>query len=295
MWNIFINKKLNKQFSHKGYVKFQLFDDKEIEQIRNFYFDNIDESQRSQSVHSFHATSCTSDISLIKEVDAFLKPFFLKALKFHIKNCKFIITNYLVKESTKNSQVTPHLDLSFVDEPQNVSFNVWVSLDDCNENSGNLQVVEGSHRFYNGVRVSPDQPKYFDDFQDKLNKYLKNIPTKAGECIVFHHNLIHASSKNKSGKPRVSCIISGYNINTQLYHFFYDKSNPRKIEKYSVETLSFLELIHDQRPPHSELREIIDYIPYKMPYKEFKAKIVNFHGGTIKYVLFLLKNKFKYI
>jgi len=291
MWDIFVKKQLNEDFSIKGYVKFQLFNNTEIEQIKQYYIDNIASIQLSKSKHSFHATSCTSDTTLIKQVDDYLKPLFIKALEPHVVNCNYIITNFLVKESVKSSVVTPHLDLSFVDEPENVSFNVWVCLDDCNKKSGNMQIIEGSHKFFNSIRVSPSQPKYFDKYQNELKRYFQNIPTKAGECIVFHHNLIHASSENSIGRPRISCIISGYNKNANLYHYYYDESNPGKAEKYEIVPLSLLELIFDQRPPHSNLIDTIDYNQNMMNYKELRRKIITTKGGLLNYLLFLTKNK----
>ncbi|MBX7183278.1 MAG: phytanoyl-CoA dioxygenase family protein [Bacteroidia bacterium] len=270
---IFKNLQTNEDFYKLGYVSFPLFDARTVAELKAFYKENIENNQKGQSKDLFHTTSNTNDRDLIKKVSGFIKPYFEKALEPHLHECNLTISNYLVKESSPKSAVSPHMDWSFVDEDKFTSFNVWVCLDDADYKTGNLQFIPGSHTFARSLRVSPGQPRYFDQIQNDIVPYLVDLPTKAGDCAIFHHSLIHASRRNTSGSPRISCVIAGYPKQAELYHFFWPPGTENnQIEKYKVCNQTYLDLINGERPPHSEFMGHIQFDFSYMPLDEFVAK-----------------------
>jgi hypothetical protein len=270
---IFRDPELNTEFQHQGFVRFPLFSQSQLSELLGFYEEHVQVKQRNACHDTFHTTSNTSDNELIHKVSSFIKPFFMAELPKYIDGCNFTISNYLVKESGPDSAVSAHQDWTFVDEDRFVSFNVWVCLGNADYFTGNMQFVPGSHRFKSSLRVSPGQPRFYDEYIHRISDYLVDVPTKSGECVVFHHSIIHASRKNRSGAPRISCVIAGYPNDADLYHYFWEPgSSNDRIEKYQVCNDSFLDLRNDCRPPHSKLQGHIKYDFTLMPWHQFKLK-----------------------
>lgn len=83
---------------------------------------------------------------------------------------------------------------------------IWIALDVVEGESG-LLVIPDSHKrtdwAYHGEvdHTGITKPK-FDEDVNQLNIF--NVPTKPGDFIVFHDDLIHRGMVNKSNKTRVS-------------------------------------------------------------------------------------------
>lgn len=272
MSGILIDKNLNEDFHKNGFVKFPLFSEAELEEIKLFY-EKIKKEQCIEEGRSFHTTLNTSNDALIKQVDEFVRPFFEKNLPRFLQNFKLTVGGFLAKDSGRNSEVTIHQDWTFVDESKYESFNLWVSLDKVGKWNGNMQAIPGSHKFAKCLRISPDIPTYFHDYKDKAAEYLVDIPTEAGECVMFYQSLIHASRKNLSSKQRVVSIISAYSAEADLLHFYLPEGKElSEIEKYKISRQSMLDLKKDQKPPHAEFIETVNYTPPNLSWEEFKTK-----------------------
>ncbi|WP_308635290.1 phytanoyl-CoA dioxygenase family protein [Paenibacillus silvisoli] len=92
-------------------------------------------------------------------------------------------------------------------------FSVWIALDDATPENGCLQVVPGSHKFgsINHNREVTDDK----GFANRLNPAdidetaVVALKAEAGDAIVFHDLLYHASYPNTSGQDRWA-LISTY-------------------------------------------------------------------------------------
>lgn len=275
MKDIFIDSKLNKKFKRDGFIKIPLFNAMQVRELKEFYYSKA--SQQRVTNDSFHVTSNSNNQDLIKEVTDFLKPLFTQELKRYLKDCEFAIGNYLVKESGKDSAVKAHTDTTLVDESKDMSFSAWVCLEDADYRTGNMQFVPGSHTFRHSLRVIPDRHQYYEGIQHILPDYLIDVPTKAGECLIFLHSTIHASRTNQSGKPRIACVLGGHNKGAEQLFFFLPHGAPNdKIEKYKASTQTYLDLIKNERPQHATF---IDYVKYDfspMSMEEFHQKAIQY-------------------
>ncbi|MCB9256479.1 MAG: phytanoyl-CoA dioxygenase family protein [Chitinophagales bacterium] len=272
MKRILLDSSLDFEFHEKGFVKFPLFSQNQIQEIKEFY-EKIKKDQCIEEGRAFHTTMNTSNDHLIKAVDEFIYPYFEKTLPRYLQNFNLTVGGFLAKDSGDHSAVTIHQDWTFVDETKYDSFNLWVALDDVGLFNGNMQVIPGSHKFANSLRISPDIPTYFHDYKDEAANYLVDVPVKAGECVMFYQSLIHASRKNLSKKQRVVSIISAYSKEADLLHFYRPEGQPlSKIEKYKISRASMLDLKKDQKPPHAEFVELVNYEPPRLSWKEFQAK-----------------------
>ena len=85
------------------------------------------------------------------------------------------------------------------------------ALDDATPDNGALQVIPGSHRQV--------QQHYGDELMINLSeeqwKKTRYLPLAAGDTLLFHSMLLHASEPNPSEHNRRVCIVSYLPENTQ--------------------------------------------------------------------------------
>lgn len=271
MIDLFIDTKINNEFQLNGFVKIKLFNEQQVQELKTYY--NTKAYKQRVSNDTFHVTSNSNNQTLIKEVTEFLKPIYNQELKKYLKNFELAIGNYLVKESGKNSAVKAHTDTTLVDESKDISFSAWVSLDDADYQTGNMQFIPGSHTFQSSLRVIPDRHQYYEKLQPLLPNYLIDVPTKAGECLIFLHSTIHASRKNNSGKPRIACVFGGHNLGAEQLFYYLPKEAPTdKIEKYKACTQTYLDLIKNEKPLHATFQKYVSYDFSQISLKEFHQK-----------------------
>lgn len=269
MKTIIKNEILNKTFEERGYVSFPLFSPQEVQEIKKFYATIKGDHTSANSF--FHTTLNTSNEHLIRRVNGFLRPYFQKNLATYLEGFELTIAGFLAKDSGPKTMVNMHQDWTYVDEQKFQAFNLWVCLDDTNRRNGCMQFVPYSHRFVDTLRVSPDIPGYFDSFKKEILPYLVDVPTKAGECVIFHQAILHASRKNISGKQRTACISCAYPSAAKLLHYFSpDPPSAGKLEKYEINLESLIQLKKDSRPDPGRLIENLDYNPPKVNLEDFK-------------------------
>ena len=82
----------------------------------------------------------------------------------------------------------------------------WIALDEAAPENGCMRVLPGSHR--QGLV----EHKRLADFQveeDKLDTSNEvSVPLQPGDALFFHSMLLHATSPNRSKRPRRSMILS---------------------------------------------------------------------------------------
>ncbi|MFN8050293.1 MAG: phytanoyl-CoA dioxygenase family protein [Acidimicrobiales bacterium] len=108
---------------------------------------------------------------------------------------------FLAKGTGPSSAPTPHQDWNSVDESASLSLSIWCPLVDVDEQNGALQVIAGSHRLRPTIR-SIDTPSLYLDFDDELEPHLTCVPVRAGQAVIYAHNLFHGSKANRTDAVR---------------------------------------------------------------------------------------------
>lgn len=272
---VLIDEKLNKELNHQGYVKFRLLSPEDVKSITDFYATIKEEHNVKDTL--FHTTLNTGNSKLINQIDAFLKPIFEKRMKEHFLEVNQTIIGFLIKNSGAKSAVTIHQDWNYVDEEKYSSFSVWVSLQDTGIANGCMQIIPGSHQFYNTIRTSPNIREYFHDYKEKAADFLVDVPSKMGECILFNQGIIHASRKNLRHEERISCILGIYPKQAQMLHYFLpNKEDLTDVEVYEINTQSMIFMEKDKRPPSSALIKRFEYVAPQVPEQAFIEKCKGF-------------------
>lgn len=97
-------------------------------------------------------------------------------------------------------------------------YSVWIALDDATVDNGCLKVIPGSHKL--GVLLHAGDASDKLGFTNRLRpedideSKAVNVEVSAGDAIIFHDLLLHASNPNRSGNDRWA-LISTYKDGTQ--------------------------------------------------------------------------------
>ncbi len=94
-----------------------------------------------------------------------------------------------------------HQDNSHIGIEPDTSYAVWTSIDPSDEENGSLLFVPGTHKLeLSASEVVPGSSNAFgSELQRKPAGYdTVQIRTSPGDVVIFHGNLYHGSSKNRS-------------------------------------------------------------------------------------------------
>lgn len=100
----------------------------------------------------------------------------------------------------------PHQDPTVVDEDRFPLVSLWIPLADVGADDGLLSVLPGSHRAHTGYRPLGAEtlgPSMLDAYAEGAIE----MPMQAGDVLVLDARVVHGSTPNRSGRPRVSVIV----------------------------------------------------------------------------------------
>jgi ectoine hydroxylase-related dioxygenase (phytanoyl-CoA dioxygenase family) len=151
-----------------------------------------------------------------------------------------LVSNFAVKFPGEKSDFDLHQGINFIDETKgNVSITMWIPLQDVNLDNGNMQVVRGSHKFFKqDVRSQHYQTPYENIKPYIKDKYVENLPMKAGEAWIFNHRLLHCSPVNKTNKVRIATLNIMVPEESPVILYYKDSEN---VSGKKVEILEFTE------------------------------------------------------
>ena len=239
---IFHDKRLNKELKTKGFVKVKLGNDTMIEKLQNNYEDFTPKEYKN-SYTSFELPTK----NLKKEIDISIKKILTPPLESLLSNYVGLWGNFMIK-APKSQNMELHADWSYVNEPDAISLNVWMPLQDTTIKNGTLWVVPYSHRIIKSIR-GINLPRFYFKQNDLFKgKYGIPVNCKKGEAIIYDHRLIHYSYPNFSKVKRHVATLIMVPKNESVFYYWFDKTN-NIIEKYLVKESSFfLEANFDFKP-----------------------------------------------
>jgi len=273
---VFRDEKLQNEFDENGFVKIRMFSPEQIKRLHDFYVKTQHQHETVIDKKKFHATNDTDNADLIQIADSFIKDVMFEEIDKHFYNYKTIAANYLVKQSSPESELGPHQDLRFVDEESFYSLNIWVATEPTNKENGCLRFLKGSHRLHNTIRTLPAYPWKYESVIKEISKHFTDVKTELGDCIILNHACIHGSYPNLSRQTRIAAILAIIPEDASIYHYFLPDGNPdNKVEKYAMTLNDFINLKGGQRPQHAVLEETFMYDFSPVNAKSFLKYITN--------------------
>jgi hypothetical protein len=248
MRKVFLIEEDNQIFLEKGFVKKQLLSGPELEYLSkalpeltpNDKFDPTVNPTNDFNLSSYHCTFLDDNITYKRAVDDLIRNVFSGLIHQHLDNYSILTSNFYVKPPGKglfqihqNWPTLQNLDLTTV--------TIWVPLHDTDASNGTLHVVEGSHKMVGDIAAVGAVP-YFSNIEDLLiAEYLKPIPLKAGECLIFCDSLIHWSPQNNSDQPRIAIQIEAIPTEEQAVLYYFNPERPEVFEVFEVNSSFFIE------------------------------------------------------
>ncbi len=273
---VFKDSDLQHDFERDGYVVLPLLTSAQVASLTGFYNEKT-QIVDNKGVSFYSIINMNKNDALVKEIDSKIKDAVLPELNRFLVSYEVMIATFLVKQPKQDSAVGFHQDLTLVDETKFTGANLWLARQDVTVGNGAMTVIPGSHLLTNSIRPLPDFPVFFEDYRDELHQYARTIDLKAGEAILFNHQLIHGSSGNYSGEPRLSVIMPVKSEAAQ-WQYYYASSPGQPLEKYFIDFDSYYKIEKNGKPD----AEVVGYAPFDFPRlskSDFKKTMAKHHAN----------------
>lgn len=211
---IFIDANIQAHFDSKGFCVLENFlSNEQLLQIDKLY-----KQLNILELKEIYSNIKDKETALNELVDKTLVAIYQPSLNKVFKNYRTGGGAFLVKGTGESSVSSLHQDWNVVDESLYQSMCVWCPLIDVNENNGCIQVVEGTHKWFNSIR-SINMPSVCINFAD-VSKLLRAVPLKRGSAVVFAHNIFHGSLPNQTNVIRPAASVSVLSSQAKLIHYY---------------------------------------------------------------------------
>lgn len=264
---LFKSTELQTQFERDGFVKTHLLNAIQVEQLLNYY-KTVAEQHEAIGI-PYITTSHSNNTDLITQVDQMLQQVLAPELEKILKDYKLLFGNFLIKMPVANSETDPHQDITFVDEAEFVSVNIWVALQDTTQQNGCMFFMRGSHKLVHTIRPTHHYKWKYELVKEEIKARSENFEAKAGDAFIFHHGVLHGSFPNNSTRPRIAAVIAAYSADAALIHYYLPDLNSNRLQKYAMNKEAYLSFVK-QLPPAKGVYlcdEEFDFTP--MSKKEF--------------------------
>ncbi len=150
----------------------------------------------------FHSTPYTDDAELKRAVDREIRGALGPVVDPLLEDWRGILGSFISKRRGEDSGMPPHMDWTFVDEPELASVNVWVPLVDVGRRNGAMSVLPRSHRVPFTIRgTGTDNP--YSEVEEVAAARMVRLDMRAGDVLLHDHRVLHSSPPNRSRRPRL--------------------------------------------------------------------------------------------
>jgi hypothetical protein len=253
---VFKAQKLNNLFEKQGYVIVNLFGEDETNILKDFFI------QQDITLNQSFTTFATNNYEYRKSIDNKLKELFYPYFHKIFNNYHPFWGNYFTKHP-QSPAMPLHADLQYVEEPDEISINIWCPLVDTIPNNGALGIVPMSHKVCTQIRGINLPQFYAKNANEILEKFGEIIELKAGQAIIYNHRLLHFSNANNSSTSRLAITMIGVPVNKQLIHYAAENEKSL-IQKYYIESVDdFLKTNFKEIPKHLSPKDPIHNYPFR--------------------------------
>lgn len=223
---------MEEQYHREGFLVVPFLQPNELETLRRLF-----EEASSGCATGFYSSLWSGDIEYRRRVHEEIQRTFARPIGQLLDNYRLCLANFAVKHpGQSDSKVPVHQDWSMVDESRHFTVSIWCPLVDVDSINGCLAVVPRSHRIINNIRANqPHEANYspFGRIYERLEQaYLRELPMRAGEAVIYKQALLHGSRINHSPTPRAAVVAAYLPREAQLRHYY--QTSPTNIDVYDV-------------------------------------------------------------
>lgn len=202
MRRVFRDDALQDKIEKDGFVVVPFLDEEDVKALKEI-FDRLDAGVSKEFYLSIWSDKQEYKIDTHKKIVDIVLP---KA-KEYLHDYKPVVSNFAVKYPGGSSEFDVHQGINFIDETKGVSVTIWIPLQDVFPENGNMQVVRGSHKFFDQDIRSQNYQTPFSELRPYIKEnYIEDLPMKAGEAWIFNHRLLHCSPNNITDKVRIATL-----------------------------------------------------------------------------------------
>jgi ectoine hydroxylase-related dioxygenase (phytanoyl-CoA dioxygenase family) len=220
----------------------------------------------------FYTTLWSPSLDYRRGVDQAIRRVFDRRVPTLLGPSRMFLSQFAVKPAGEASSECPlHQDWSFTDDTKYRVVSIWCPLVDVDSANGCLAVVPGSQWAH--PRIRPNGPKEgfywpFYDVEPILRaRYLKEIPMKAGNCVIYDGRIIHGSRTNSTSQDRPAVVATFAPAHAPLYHYW--QNTPETVEVFDVDEEFYLsDVEYGHRPAERPLVGILPCAPLAEPITE---------------------------
>jgi len=199
---VFKNKAWAENIDNTGYRVESLLTDSVITQLQTlFHKEHKLKTAEGGMFYSVYSQNIEYRRRIHTSIEEVLKP----VLESLFENYRVVLNSFVIKSAGPKSEFYIHQDTTGLDESRFSPLNLWIPLQDVDQENGCLGIVPYSHRFFTPYR-SISFPAPFDHIASTVREYLHPIEMKAGEVLLFDNRLVHHSYPNLSGKTRAAVV-----------------------------------------------------------------------------------------
>jgi ectoine hydroxylase-related dioxygenase (phytanoyl-CoA dioxygenase family) len=199
MYDLIRDPDLRAQLARDGYVTLPFLEEADLVILRQLF----EEVRAKVALQGFATTTTSPDLALKKGMFERIQPLYQPKVDALFQDYKTLGASFLQKDAGPSGSLPLHQDWTVTDEDHFRTFTIWVPLEDCRLENGAIQMLPGSHHYMNLLR-GPNLPIAIKSVAAQLETGLVTLALKAGEALIFDHSVLHKSTLNTSGRPRIA-------------------------------------------------------------------------------------------
>lgn len=226
-FTVFKSSEIKQKVEEFGYAVVDLLDITTIDAMHAIY---EQEHQLNDEKGGMFYSVYSQDVAYRARIHEALKNELNPVFENHFTEYNNGLNFFINKLSGDDSAFSIHQDSSAVDEFKHSSLSIWIPLQDVDESNGALWVVEKTHQLFSPYRSVSFSPP-FSNIRNTVKEYLKPIPLKKGQALIFDARIIHTSGKNTSGKDRLA-VVCGILPREATFQLSFQNKEDDPIELY---------------------------------------------------------------
>lgn len=255
----------------RGYDVIKGLNNEQLEKLQNLF--NQEHQLEVKDGGMFYSLY-SKDYEYRKRIHDEIQQILSPLLEDLFKDYKNVINSFVVKAPGPKSEFYVHQDTTAVDEFKHSPLSLWIPLHDITIENGAMCLVEKTHWFFSPYRgVSFNFP--FTKINETVKPYLKPIPLKKGEILLFDPRVIHNSLANNSQSHRIAIICGIFHLDAKFITCFKDpneSNSPVELyehdDDYLLKYPNFFYNCHE-RPVSGNVLDKVNADNHDMPAEEF--------------------------
>jgi len=229
----FIDPIAQTHFEKNGFVKLQLLEEQDINKLEDLFHRYVELEKINGVYDSMDQESAEVNLAINQKVSEIISENFNK----HLNNFQLVCSVFFVKNKSKQSKVSLHIDPSLTTE-QYHHLGVWIPLVDIHKENGPFYLLKNSQKLLPKY-YHPSMPAPYLGIASSIEPLMQEILFTKGEILFFDNSLVHYTGANLKESARIALILKLIDKNAPLVTVSYNKES-KEVKAYKHHQNVFL-------------------------------------------------------